>query len=84
MDQDYTEDIEDAKEETVEEKSFGREIAESLAIGLVSGAASFIGFVVIGNVIAKVEAFRAHRAAKKEASEVVVETEESETTNTEE
>lgn len=83
MDQDYTEDLEEIEEETVEEKSFGREITETLVIGLVSGAASFIGFIVIGNVVAKVEKFRARRASKKEASEVG-ETEQSDTTNPEE
>ena len=78
----YTEVVE-TEEETDQEKSFGREIAEALAVGIVSGVGSLVGFYVFGWAANKVEALRARRAAKKAASDIV-ETEESETNNPEE
>ena len=78
----YTEVVE-TEEETDQEKSFGREIAEALAVGIVSGVGTLAGFYVFGWAANKVEALRARRAAKKAASDVD-EPEESETNNPEE
>lgn len=78
-----TEVIEEIEEETDTEKSFGQEIAEAIAVGLVSGAASLAGFYAFGWVLNKVQEIKARKAAKKDALEVV-ETEESDTTNPEE
>ena len=78
-----TEVIEEIEEETDTEKSFGQEIAEALAVGLVSGAASLAGFYAFGWVLNKVQEIKSRKAAKKAALEVV-ETEESDTTNPEE
>ena len=78
----YTEVVE-TEEETDQEKSFGREIAEALAVGIVSGVGTLAGFYVFGWATNKVEALRARRAAKKAASDVD-ETKESETKNPEE
>ena len=74
-----TEVIEEIEEETDTEKSFGQEIAEAIAVGLVSGAASLAGFYAFGWVLNKVQEIKARKAAKKAAFEVV-ETEESDTT----
>ena len=81
--EEYTEVIEETEEETDQEKSFGREIAEALAVAIVSGVGTLAGFYAFGLAANKVEAFRARRAAKKAASEVD-ETEESVTNNPEE
>ena len=78
-----TEVIEEIEEETDTEKSFGQEIAEAIAVGLVSGAASLAGFYAFGWVLNKVQEIKARKAAKKAALEVV-ETEEADTTNPEE
>lgn len=81
--EEYTEVIEETEEETNQEKSFGREIAEALVVGIISGAGSLAGFYVFGWVINKVQAFR-DRKASEEVTPDVDETEESDTTNPEE
>lgn len=83
MDENTT-DIEDTTEETVEEKSFGREIAEAFAIGIISGVGTLAGFAVFGWAAGKVEAFRDRRAAKKAESEEVTEPEDPELNEPEE
>lgn len=80
MDEDTN--VEMTEEETDQEKSFGREIAEALAIGIVSGVGTLAGFAAFGWASAKVSEFRANRAAKKAASQVV-ETTETNPSNTE-
>lgn len=78
----YTE-IEETEEETDQEKSFGREIAEALAVGIVSGVGTLAGFYAFGWAANKFEQIRARRAAKNVDSEVE-ETKEPTTDNTEE
>lgn len=63
--EEYTEVIEETEEETDQEKSFGREIAEAAAIGIVSGVGTLAGFYVFGWVVDKVNAIRARSASRK-------------------
>lgn len=60
-----TEIVETIDGEIIKEKSFGQEVAEALAVGIVSGVGTLAGFYAFGWAANKYQAFQARRAAKK-------------------
>jgi hypothetical protein len=64
-------EVVETPEATIEEKSFGQEIAEALAVGIVSGVGTLAGFYAFGWAASKIEALQARRAAKKAAKDVI-------------
>jgi hypothetical protein len=78
-----TEVIEETPAATIVDKSFGQEVVEALAVGIVSGVGTLAGFYIFGYAANKYQAFQARRAAKKAAKDVV-ETPATDTNNPEE
>lgn len=66
----YTEITEAIEEDTPKDKSFGQEIAEALAIGIISGVGTLAGFYAFGWAATKFQELQARRVAKRVASDI--------------